>query len=333
MRSTCRRAAPSRIPKNPAGDLPIDELQKTYDSLISSGVLALRNYLLFTAEAHRRSVQAAVGRGARAEGPDRRAQPPGCPRDQAGGRDDAGALHRRLPDGADHRGGDRAGRLRRGDASRGRSSRTTISCSSSPAASDVPPIRARTATSAWSTPPRIRSAATRRAGSRRARRWSRRFSASTSRSRSIRDAPCAATSSAVHPGLCAGDHGTVRQAGAGASTPEEKDLSAHHEQSRRHALDCRAARARGWRRRRHLERARGAASRRGRDRGSLQVRVDRHREDRRRAVPRCGACCRSSSRTSCRSARARGTSGSASSTRDRARRGRSARPTKDAASA
>ncbi len=35
-------------PKNPAGDLPMDELLKTYDSLISSGVLALRNYLLFT---------------------------------------------------------------------------------------------------------------------------------------------------------------------------------------------------------------------------------------------------------------------------------------------
>jgi 2,4-dienoyl-CoA reductase (NADPH2) len=34
-------------PKNPAGDLPVDELQKTYDSLISSGALALRNYLLF----------------------------------------------------------------------------------------------------------------------------------------------------------------------------------------------------------------------------------------------------------------------------------------------
>jgi 2,4-dienoyl-CoA reductase (NADPH2) len=34
-------------PRNPAGDLPIEELKKTYDSLISSGVLALRNYLLF----------------------------------------------------------------------------------------------------------------------------------------------------------------------------------------------------------------------------------------------------------------------------------------------
>jgi len=35
-------------PKNPAGDLPTEELRKTYDSLISSGVLTLRNYLLFT---------------------------------------------------------------------------------------------------------------------------------------------------------------------------------------------------------------------------------------------------------------------------------------------
>ena len=35
-------------PRNPAGDLPIDELKKTYDSLISSGALGLRNYLLFT---------------------------------------------------------------------------------------------------------------------------------------------------------------------------------------------------------------------------------------------------------------------------------------------
>jgi len=32
-------------PKNPAGDLPLDELEKTYDSLISSGRLTLRNYL------------------------------------------------------------------------------------------------------------------------------------------------------------------------------------------------------------------------------------------------------------------------------------------------
>ena len=34
-------------PKNPAGELPIDELTKTYDTLISSGLLTLRNYLFF----------------------------------------------------------------------------------------------------------------------------------------------------------------------------------------------------------------------------------------------------------------------------------------------
>ena len=73
-------------PKNPAGDLPIDELRKTYDSLISSGVLALRNYLLFTGKLTGGAVQAPVGGGARPEGSDRRAQSPGCPRDQAGGR-------------------------------------------------------------------------------------------------------------------------------------------------------------------------------------------------------------------------------------------------------
>jgi 2,4-dienoyl-CoA reductase-like NADH-dependent reductase (Old Yellow Enzyme family) len=37
-------------PKNPAGDLPIDELRKTYDSLISSGSHTLRNYLFFHAD-------------------------------------------------------------------------------------------------------------------------------------------------------------------------------------------------------------------------------------------------------------------------------------------
>jgi 2,4-dienoyl-CoA reductase (NADPH2) len=34
-------------PKNPAGDLPINDLRKTYDTLIASGALALRNYILF----------------------------------------------------------------------------------------------------------------------------------------------------------------------------------------------------------------------------------------------------------------------------------------------
>jgi 2,4-dienoyl-CoA reductase-like NADH-dependent reductase (Old Yellow Enzyme family) len=35
-------------PRNPAGELPIEELRKTYDTLISSGLLTKRNYLLFS---------------------------------------------------------------------------------------------------------------------------------------------------------------------------------------------------------------------------------------------------------------------------------------------
>jgi 2,4-dienoyl-CoA reductase (NADPH2) len=34
-------------PRNPAGDLPLDELRKTYDTLVASGTLTLRNYLFF----------------------------------------------------------------------------------------------------------------------------------------------------------------------------------------------------------------------------------------------------------------------------------------------
>ncbi len=34
-------------PKNPAGDLPLDELRKTYDTLVASGMLTFRNYLFF----------------------------------------------------------------------------------------------------------------------------------------------------------------------------------------------------------------------------------------------------------------------------------------------
>jgi 2,4-dienoyl-CoA reductase-like NADH-dependent reductase (Old Yellow Enzyme family) len=42
---SCGNAFPH--PKNPAGDLPLDELVKTYDTLVSSGGLTLRNYLFF----------------------------------------------------------------------------------------------------------------------------------------------------------------------------------------------------------------------------------------------------------------------------------------------
>ncbi len=59
-------------PKNPAGDLPIEELRKTYDSLISSGTLTLRNYLLFsktlTAEVFKRRWEEARGPVERIEG-------------------------------------------------------------------------------------------------------------------------------------------------------------------------------------------------------------------------------------------------------------------------
>jgi 2,4-dienoyl-CoA reductase (NADPH2) len=34
-------------PRNPAGELPLEELRTTYDTLISSGSLSLRNYLIF----------------------------------------------------------------------------------------------------------------------------------------------------------------------------------------------------------------------------------------------------------------------------------------------
>jgi 2,4-dienoyl-CoA reductase-like NADH-dependent reductase (Old Yellow Enzyme family) len=67
-------------PKNPAGDLPIEELRKAYDSLISSGVLALRNYILFTgkltADLFKRRWETARGPKDRIEGmniPDARA--------------------------------------------------------------------------------------------------------------------------------------------------------------------------------------------------------------------------------------------------------------------
>ena len=122
----------SRIRRIPAGDLPIEELRKTYDSLISSGVLALRNYLLFTGKLTGDLFKQPVGGGARAEGADRRAQSRRCARDQEGGRRHSGAVHGRISDGGDHRRGDHARRLRRGDHRAGRSSRTTIWCSSSP---------------------------------------------------------------------------------------------------------------------------------------------------------------------------------------------------------
>jgi 2,4-dienoyl-CoA reductase-like NADH-dependent reductase (Old Yellow Enzyme family) len=75
---SCGNAFPH--PKNPAGELPIDELIKTYDTLISSGKLTLRNYLIFrtelTAELFRKRWDKARGDFSKIEGmnlPDARA--------------------------------------------------------------------------------------------------------------------------------------------------------------------------------------------------------------------------------------------------------------------
>jgi 2,4-dienoyl-CoA reductase (NADPH2) len=59
-------------PRNPAGNFPIEELRKTYDSLLSSGILAFRNYLLFrgrlTAKVFTRRWEEARGAFDRIEG-------------------------------------------------------------------------------------------------------------------------------------------------------------------------------------------------------------------------------------------------------------------------
>jgi 2,4-dienoyl-CoA reductase (NADPH2) len=59
-------------PRNPAGDFPLDELVKTYDTLLSSGLLTVRNYLLFrgrlTGRLFKRRWEEARGDAARIEG-------------------------------------------------------------------------------------------------------------------------------------------------------------------------------------------------------------------------------------------------------------------------
>ena len=67
-------------PRNPPGDFPIEELRKTYDTLLSSGMLTLRNYLFFrgriTAEIFKRRWDDARGPREQIEGinlPDSRA--------------------------------------------------------------------------------------------------------------------------------------------------------------------------------------------------------------------------------------------------------------------
>lgn len=57
-------------PRNPPGEFPVDELIKTYDQLLSSGGLALRNYLFFRGRFTRRIFERrwADARGDRIEG-------------------------------------------------------------------------------------------------------------------------------------------------------------------------------------------------------------------------------------------------------------------------
>jgi 2,4-dienoyl-CoA reductase (NADPH2) len=59
-------------PRNPAGDFPLDELVKTYDTLLSSGMLTVRNYLLFrgrlTGRFFKRRWEQARGDASRIEG-------------------------------------------------------------------------------------------------------------------------------------------------------------------------------------------------------------------------------------------------------------------------
>ena len=101
-------------PKNPAGDLPIDELKKTYDTLISSGLLTFRNYLFFrfrtTGEIFQRRWEKARGDKTLIEGMNlpnahRIKQAVSIP----------GAVHRRISDGGDHRAGARRRAVRCGD--------------------------------------------------------------------------------------------------------------------------------------------------------------------------------------------------------------------------
>ena len=96
--SSCRRAARFRIRRTRPAICRSTSCKKTYDSLISSGVLALRNYLLFTGkltgELFKRRWETARGPKDQIEGlnlPDARAIK------QAVG-DDSGAVHRRIPD-------------------------------------------------------------------------------------------------------------------------------------------------------------------------------------------------------------------------------------------
>ena len=95
-------------PKNPAGvDLPLEDLAKSYDTLISSGERTFRNFLLFRNDS--RLMFAAQWKAPRGDSrPDRGPQPAGCAPHQ-GGRQRPGHLHWRVPDRIGHPRGNHGG--------------------------------------------------------------------------------------------------------------------------------------------------------------------------------------------------------------------------------
>ena len=155
-------------PRNPAGsDLPVDELRRRPTTRCSRAATA-RSATACCSAPHRTS---RVIRGSRRPASATRSKAsnlPEAPRDQAGGHR-AGHLHGRLPDGVGHPQGDQ-----RGDCDAVSIARPLVANNDlveNFAARPGPRRRrAPTATSAWSTSSSTRSAATRRAGSRSARR-------------------------------------------------------------------------------------------------------------------------------------------------------------------
>ena len=105
-------------PRNPRGvDLPVEDLVKSYDTMISSGERTFANFLLFNGARAARAP--AVERGRRSAGPDRRQEPARRARDQGGGQR-PGDLHRRVPDRLGHQQGDRDAATATRSARRGR---------------------------------------------------------------------------------------------------------------------------------------------------------------------------------------------------------------------
>ena len=156
-------------PRNPAGDLPLDALVKTYDTLISSGSLTLRNFLLFrgrvTGKIFQRRWERARGERDKIQGlnlPDARKikQVVGIPVLCTGGFQDAPVIRKAIESGSC----DAVSIARPLIANN-----NLVNMFAN--GTDPPPSHAPIAISAWSTRRRIRSGATRNLASTRARRW------------------------------------------------------------------------------------------------------------------------------------------------------------------